>query len=58
MFVYLLQISDEALDLLQKLLLKDPKKRISAREALKHPYFVEKTDLDKMPSAMDTIVGV
>ena len=34
-------ISDAGLDLLQKLLEYDPTKRISARQALLHPYFSE-----------------
>jgi len=32
------KISDKAKDVVQKMLLKDPKKRISASEALKHPW--------------------
>ena len=33
------EISDDAKDLLQKMLKFDPSKRISAQEALSHPYF-------------------
>eukprot|EP00922_Rhytidocystis_sp_ex-Travisia-forbesii_P036986 GHVS01055102.1.p1 GENE.GHVS01055102.1~~GHVS01055102.1.p1 ORF type:complete len:396 (+),score=37.69 GHVS01055102.1:90-1277(+) len=33
--------SDNCLDLLNKLLTFDPSKRIAAREAIKHPYFLE-----------------
>ncbi|CDW85720.1 serine threonine protein kinase [Stylonychia lemnae] len=41
-FKYLGQVSDEAQDLLLKLLEKNPEQRLSAREALQHPWF--KTD--------------
>jgi calcium-dependent protein kinase len=34
------KVSDEALDLVKKLLIKNPKERISAEEALKHPWFL------------------
>lgn len=33
--------SDKGIDLLERMLTFDPKKRISAREALEHPYFKE-----------------
>ena len=33
------KVSPEGLDLVQKMLTKDPKERISAAEALKHPWF-------------------
>jgi cell division cycle 2-like protein len=34
-------LSETGLDLLQKLMTYDPSKRISAEEALKHPWFKE-----------------
>lgn len=34
-------LSEEGLDLLNKLLCYDPEKRISAKDALTHPYFEE-----------------
>ena len=37
-------LSDSGLDLLQKFLICNPAKRISAATALKHPYFVEIDD--------------
>ncbi|EAS07867.2 Serine/Threonine kinase domain protein (macronuclear) [Tetrahymena thermophila SB210] len=53
------QISQEALDLLGKLLQKDPRRRISAKDALQHPFFSEKgSEFDKMPSCMETVQGV
>ena len=33
--------SEEVLDLIRKLLEKDPKKRLSANEALEHPWFLK-----------------
>ncbi|KAJ9087350.1 cyclin-dependent protein kinase [Entomophthora muscae] len=39
--------SDAAFDLLQKLLIYDPKKRLTAMEALQHPYFMQ----DPKPAA-------
>ena len=36
---YRSKISEKGVDLLSKLLVLDPSKRITASEALKHPYF-------------------
>lgn len=36
---YKSKISEKGVDLLSKLLVLDPSKRITASEALKHPYF-------------------
>lgn len=38
-------IEDDALDLLTKLLEYDPDKRLSASQALAHPYFKELTEV-------------
>jgi len=44
------QLNSDALDLVTKLLQKDPVLRISAMDALKHSFFSEKgTDADKLP---------
>jgi len=46
-------LSDNGFDLLNKMLTYDPKKRITANEALKHPYFEEEPlpqPLDSMPT--------
>eukprot|EP01118_Nematostelium_gracile_P012303 TRINITY_DN4478_c0_g1_i1.p1 TRINITY_DN4478_c0_g1~~TRINITY_DN4478_c0_g1_i1.p1 ORF type:complete len:259 (+),score=62.01 TRINITY_DN4478_c0_g1_i1:437-1213(+) len=44
-------LSNEGFDLLERMLTYDPKKRISAREALNHPYFSERP-LPKAPEMM------
>ena len=42
--------SDDALDLLKKLLEYDPLRRLTAEQALKHPYFVGEDGSGKPPS--------
>ncbi|CRG93209.1 cdc2-related protein kinase 1, putative [Plasmodium gallinaceum] len=52
-----LYLSDSGVDLLQKLLHFNPKNRISAAEALNHPYFKEfprPTEISEMPIIPDT----
>ena len=34
-------LNPEGVDLIQKLLIYDPDQRLSARQALRHPYFLE-----------------
>jgi len=46
-------LSEKGLDLMSKLLTYDPEKRITAEEALKHPYFKE-SPLPKDPSMFPT----
>lgn len=47
------RVSENAVDLLEKMLLYDPAERISAVEALKHPYFAE-LPAPKDPSLIQT----
>ena len=39
-----LNLSEDAIDLLSKMVVLEPSKRISAREALNHPYFTNCTE--------------
>ena len=43
--------SDEALDLLQKMLIFDPNKRITVKECLEHPFFKSVRDPSKEEEA-------
>ncbi|KAL4422316.1 hypothetical protein ABPG75_008513 [Micractinium tetrahymenae] len=45
------QLSDSGIDLLNRLLTYDPEKRITARQALRHPYFTERP-LPRLPEYM------
>jgi len=47
------RLSEQGLDLLNRLLTYDPRKRISASDTLRHPYFTERP-LPKEPSMMPT----
>ena len=57
------RLSDAGLDLLNRLLTFDPEKRITARAALRHPYFSERPlpllpqYMPSFPSAHDTTEG-
>lgn len=44
------QVGPNGIDLLDKLMAYDPKKRISARRALQHPYFI---DVERVPQGDD-----
>ena len=41
-------VSPDAIDLIYKLLIYDPEDRISAEEALRHPYFREYWEMENM----------
>lgn len=45
------QLSEAGVDLLNKLLTYDPEQRITARQALRHPYFSERP-LPRLPQYM------
>jgi len=46
-------LSEQGFDLMNRMLTYDPKKRISARDAIQHPYFSERP-LPKSPDMMPT----
>ncbi|KAM3182041.1 hypothetical protein ACTXT7_013196 [Hymenolepis weldensis] len=50
--------TEEAIDLVEKLLIYDHKKRLTAKEALNHPYFskIQKESLAKMENARKDII--
>ena len=52
------KLDDHGLDLLEKMLLYDPSKRISSKQALLHPYFddLDKNTLPAKPGQYDIIV--
>jgi cyclin-dependent kinase 1 len=51
------ELNDQGLDLLEKTLIYNPAKRISARDALNHPYFddLDKNNLPAKPGQFDII---
>ncbi|VDO10976.1 unnamed protein product [Rodentolepis nana] len=51
------RLNEDGFDLLSKMLLYDPVKRISAQEALLHPYFSD-FDLDSVPAVGEEFVGL
>ncbi|KAI8448486.1 kinase-like domain-containing protein [Phakopsora pachyrhizi] len=50
-------VTEAGIDLMNKLLCYDPEQRITAEEALKHPYFIE-TPLPKHPDAFQSFPSV
>ena len=51
---HLLSVSENGKNLLKRLLSKDPNKRISATEALKHPWFTyEKSDIESIKAILE-----
>lgn len=52
-------LDDAGLDLLQKMLILDPSKRITAKGALAHPYFADvEEDLTKVVEFQDIVSHV
>ena len=47
------QVSKDAIDLLKKLLTKDPRKRPSAKECLGHPWFADQANSNKPIKKLD-----
>lgn len=45
-------LSPEGLDLLEQMLVHDPNRRISAKDALKHPYLADVVDPTKTTTKM------
>lgn len=51
---YIAKIGKEGMDLMRKILKMDPKERITATEALKHPFFTRvKSRLTELPVGAD-----
>lgn len=49
-------ISDEAKDFVKKLLIKNPKKRMTAQEGLNHPWFKGRFDFGKLdPKVIESL---
>lgn len=48
-------LSDNLIDLLSSMLVKNPKQRITAQEAINHPWFTETLSNDKMPNQFTTL---
>ena len=45
-----LQVSDEAIDFMQNLIQKDPKKRLTATQALQHSFLSARKTVEERPS--------